>query len=90
MRSKPIAILGCVLLLGAVFIRGGVDLWLGGQAELTLPAPDRPWPVALRRLTVYLGSGLWWLRQGLTMSIIAGAILALWGGWPRKDRTEQS
>ena len=81
LRSKPLAIAGCVLLLGAVLIQGGLDIWMVSQPGWDLPSADRPWKLSLRRHSVYLSLGLLRLHQSLSAAIIAGVIVALWGGW---------
>ncbi|MDE2436762.1 MAG: hypothetical protein KGM49_10920 [Sphingomonadales bacterium] len=91
MHSKRLAIAGCAMLLFGVFTMGALDVWLALHNDWTAPVADRPWPITLRRITVYVGSGLWWLRQWLHAPILVGILLALWGGWPtdRKDERHQ-
>lgn len=81
LRSKPVAIAGCVLLLSAVVIQGGLDIWFSAQPGWDLPSADRPLRLALRRHSVYLSPGLWNLRQAMNFVMLAGIAAALWGGW---------
>lgn len=80
-RSKTLAIAGCALLLGAVLIKGGLDIWMAAQPGWDLPSPARPLRLTLSRRAIYIGAMMWKLRQALDIAMICGIAVAFWGGW---------